>query len=178
MRDADDEPQEEELEDGEEDDGEESDGEESDDDDDDGDDGTAEIASLREHLATTPGDYDSHLRLIALLKAAAELDGVRAAREALAATFPLPEGVWLAWVDDEERLAEEIASIENELVQQFSPQQLDVWAAEADESDERGARPGLAEAADPNVPNANGEFTVSHTRSNPHPRQPSPSASP
>ena len=108
MRDADDEPQEEELEDGEEDAGEESDGEESDedDDDDDGDDGAAEIASLREHLAATPGDYDSHLRLIALLKAAAELDGVRAAREALAATFPLPEDVWLAWVDDEERLAD------------------------------------------------------------------------
>ena len=106
MRDADDEPQEEELEDGEEDAGEESDGEESDEDDDDGDDGAAEIASLREHLAATPGDYDSHLRLIALLKAAAELDGVRAAREALAATFPLPEDVWLAWVDDEERLAD------------------------------------------------------------------------
>ena len=31
----------------------------------------AEIASLREHLAATPGDYDSHLRLIALLKAVA-----------------------------------------------------------------------------------------------------------
>jgi hypothetical protein len=106
MRDADDEPQEEELEDGEEDAGEESDGEESDEDDDDGDDGAAEIASLREHLAATPGDYDSHLRLIALLKAAAELDGVRAAREALAATFPLPEDVWLAWVNDEERLAD------------------------------------------------------------------------
>ena len=105
MRDADDEPQEEELADGEEDDGEESDGEESDDDED-GDDGAAEIASLREHLAATPGDYESHLRLIALLKAAAELDGVRAARESLAATFPLPEDVWLAWVDDEERLAD------------------------------------------------------------------------
>ena len=65
---------------------------------------------------------------------------------------------------DEERLAEEIASIENELVQQFSPEQLDVWAAEADESDERDARPGLAEAADPNVPNANGEFTVSQAQ--------------
>ena len=65
---------------------------------------------------------------------------------------------------DEERLAEEIASIENELVQQFSPQQLDVWAAKADEADERGARPGLAEAADPNVPNANGEFTVSQAQ--------------
>ena len=64
---------------------------------------------------------------------------------------------------DEERLAEEIASIENELVQQFSPQQLDVWAAEA-EADERGALPGVADAADPNVPNANGEFTVSQTQ--------------
>ena len=63
---------------------------------------------------------------------------------------------------DEERLAEEIASIENELVQQFTPQQLDVWAAEADETDERGAR-GVADA-DPNVPNANGEFTVSQTQ--------------
>ena len=65
---------------------------------------------------------------------------------------------------DEERLAEEIASIESELVQQFSPQQLDVWAAEADEADERGALPGVADAADPNVPNANGEFTVSQTQ--------------
>ena len=49
-------------------------------------------------------------------------------------------------------------------MQQFSPEQLDVWAAEADESDERDARPGLAEAADPNVPNANGEFTVSQAQ--------------
>ena len=39
-----------------------------------------------------------------------------------------------------------------------------MWAAEADEADERGARPGLAEAADPNVPNANGEFTVSQAQ--------------
>ena len=65
---------------------------------------------------------------------------------------------------DEERLAQEIASIENELVQQFTPQQLDVWAAEADAEDERGALPGVADAADPNVPNANGEFTVSQTQ--------------
>ena len=84
MRDADDEPQEEELEDGEEDAGEESDGEESDEDDDDGDDGAAEIASLREHLAATPGDYDSHLRLIALLKAAADAAGANDAASAIA----------------------------------------------------------------------------------------------
>ena len=63
---------------------------------------------------------------------------------------------------DEDRLAEEIATIENELVQQFAPQQLDVWASESGDADER--RPGVPDAADPNVPNANGEFTVSQTQ--------------
>ena len=63
---------------------------------------------------------------------------------------------------DEDRLAEETATIENELVQQFAPQQLDVWASESGDADER--RPGVPDAADPNVPNANGEFTVSQTQ--------------
>ncbi len=62
---------------------------------------------------------------------------------------------------DEDRLAEEIATIEHELVQQFTPQQLDVWAAEPGDADDQIRQPE-AGGADPNVPNANGEFVVSN----------------
>ena len=45
--------------------------------------------------------YGAALELIGLLKARADLPGVRQAREALAAAYPLPEAVWLEWIEDE-----------------------------------------------------------------------------
>lgn len=58
---------------------------------------------------------------------------------------------------DEDRMADEIAKIEEELVEHFTPEQLDVWAADSDGEAER--QDATAEA-DPNVADANGEFSV------------------
>lgn len=67
----------------------------------------AEIAALQESVAAGMASSTDLLRLISLLKAEAELDGVRAARERLAALrCPLDAAVWLEWIADEERLAE------------------------------------------------------------------------
>ena len=58
---------------------------------------------------------------------------------------------------DEDRMADEIRLIEEELVEHFTPEQLDVWAADSDGEAER--KDSTAEA-DPNVADANGEFSV------------------
>ena len=80
------------------------DGESGEDDESEGDDNDAEIASLREQIATAPS-ADAYLKLITLLKAEGELDGVRDAREGLAALVcPLDDSAWLEWIDDEARL--------------------------------------------------------------------------
>jgi hypothetical protein len=65
----------------------------------------AEIQSVRARLAQSPGSFWLSTQLISLLKAEADLSGVREAREALASARPLPEALWLEWIEDEERLA-------------------------------------------------------------------------
>jgi len=79
--------------------------EEEEEDDDDDEQRLAEIKSLRAQLKQDAGSFSLRMRLTALLKAEADLPGVRKAREALAAARPLPEAAWLEWIDDEERLA-------------------------------------------------------------------------
>ena len=80
-------------------------GEEDDEDDDDDDKAEAEIASLRSQIAVAPTP-EAFRSLIALLKGQGELEGVREAREGLAALYsPLDDRVWLEWISDEERLA-------------------------------------------------------------------------
>nr|KAJ3421572.1 Squamous cell carcinoma antigen recognized by T-cells 3 [Polyrhizophydium stewartii] len=58
-------------------------------------------------LAANPLDYDAHVAMVAAQAAAGDLDGLRASREAMSAVFPLAPDMWLAWIDDERRLAAE-----------------------------------------------------------------------
>ena len=83
-----------------------------DEDDDDDDDHSEAIAGLEQQLVSMPADYAVHIKLISLRKAGADLDGVRAARERMAAVVSPSEQAWCEWIDDEERLADSLDELE------------------------------------------------------------------
>ena len=64
-----------------------------------------EVSQLRSAIAANPSAYDSYLQLIAAQRKIGDLDGVRAAREQMAAIFPLTVDIWTPWLEDEARLA-------------------------------------------------------------------------
>lgn len=80
-------------------------GDESSDSDDDDEALEREVQALRSQIAASPADYETHLKLIAAQRKTGDLDGVRAAREAMAAVFPLTADIWTPWLEDEARLA-------------------------------------------------------------------------
>ncbi|KAI1293586.1 Squamous cell carcinoma antigen recognized by T-cells 3 [Halotydeus destructor] len=59
------------------------------------------VAELRDTLCTNPFDYDSHVKLISLLREMGELADARAAREDMNKKFPLTPSLWLEWAGDE-----------------------------------------------------------------------------
>ncbi|KAK2180910.1 hypothetical protein NP493_420g02015 [Ridgeia piscesae] len=63
------------------------------------------IKELQHTLESNPYLYDTHVQLIGLLRQEGELDRLRVAREKMAEVFPLTEELWLAWLEDEEKLA-------------------------------------------------------------------------
>ena len=64
-----------------------------------------EAAQLRAAIAANPNAYESYLQLIAVQRKIGDLDGVRTAREQMAAIFPLTADIWMPWLEDEARLA-------------------------------------------------------------------------
>lgn len=63
------------------------------------------MKALDAALEENPYLYDQHLQRIELAKGLGELDLLRRAREAFAATYPLESGIWLSWLRDEQKLA-------------------------------------------------------------------------
>eukprot|EP00927_Polykrikos_kofoidii_P018956 TRINITY_DN18822_c0_g1_i1.p1 TRINITY_DN18822_c0_g1~~TRINITY_DN18822_c0_g1_i1.p1 ORF type:complete len:1348 (+),score=259.46 TRINITY_DN18822_c0_g1_i1:127-4044(+) len=63
------------------------------------------VTKLRDDLKTAPFDAEFHAALIDALRKAADLDGLREARRCAAERVPLPEAVWLEWIEDERSLA-------------------------------------------------------------------------
>ncbi|KAJ3160133.1 RNA-binding protein 4F [Geranomyces michiganensis] len=64
-----------------------------------------DLAALQEQIASSPYDYEAHLKCITELQRAGDLKQVKAARERMAETFPLPENVWMDWIRDESKIA-------------------------------------------------------------------------
>uniref|UniRef100_A0A915ARN0 Squamous cell carcinoma antigen recognized by T-cells 3 n=2 Tax=Parascaris TaxID=6254 RepID=A0A915ARN0_PARUN len=60
-----------------------------------------QIATLQAEVIAQPNDYDKRIQLIALLRAAGELDALRAQREATSEIFAMPPKFWMEWIDDE-----------------------------------------------------------------------------
>ena len=56
------------------------------------------LRELQQDVARAPRIYEAHVRLIEALRASGELGGVRKAREAMNAIFPLTEQMWAAWI--------------------------------------------------------------------------------
>ncbi len=56
-------------------------------------------------LHANPYLYDGHLAYVALLRREGYRPKIRSARERMAQCFPLTEELWLAWIQDEEKVA-------------------------------------------------------------------------
>ena len=67
----------------------------------------AALSKLEEEMESSrcPPSYEQHLALVALLRKCRMARRLREARKAAAAAFPLPERVWLEWLEDERREA-------------------------------------------------------------------------
>ena len=74
----------------------------------------AALSKLEEEMTAGPSSYETHLRLIALLRRCRMTQRLRQARGAAAAAFPLPEAVWLEWLDDERKEASKAKAKGNE----------------------------------------------------------------
>ncbi|XP_073528400.1 squamous cell carcinoma antigen recognized by T-cells 3 isoform X1 [Phyllobates terribilis] len=72
----------------------------------------AEIQRLEEQLSINAFDYNCHLDLIKLLRQEGELDRLRRARQKMSELFPLTEEIWLDWLKDEMKIAEDGSSRE------------------------------------------------------------------
>lgn len=66
--------------------------------------GGTTLAEAKAAVESHPDSYESHLRLISLLRTE-DLFALRQARDVFAAKFPLPPPVWLEWLGDEVRNA-------------------------------------------------------------------------
>ncbi|XP_066459934.1 squamous cell carcinoma antigen recognized by T-cells 3 [Eleutherodactylus coqui] len=67
----------------------------------------AEIQRLEEQLSINAFDYNCHVDLIKLLRQEGELDRLRRARQKMSELFPLTEEIWLDWLKDEMKIAED-----------------------------------------------------------------------
>ncbi|XP_028681170.2 squamous cell carcinoma antigen recognized by T-cells 3 [Erpetoichthys calabaricus] len=67
----------------------------------------AEIQRLEEQLSINAYDYNCHVDLIKLLRQEGELVRLRRARQKMSELFPLTEEIWLDWLRDEMRVAED-----------------------------------------------------------------------
>ena len=68
----------------------------------------AALSKLEEEMAapgSAPPSFESHLQLISLLRRCRMSRRLRQARGAAAAAFPLPESVWIEWLEDERKAA-------------------------------------------------------------------------
>ncbi|XP_056139542.1 squamous cell carcinoma antigen recognized by T-cells 3 [Lampris incognitus] len=105
--------------------------ESSDDDDEDDKENEAEIQRLEEQLSINAFDYNCHVDLIKLLRQEGELLRLRKARQKMSELFPLTEEIWLDWLKDEIRLAQEEPSREkiNELFERAVKDYIcpDIW---------------------------------------------------
>ncbi|KAM4808535.1 squamous cell carcinoma antigen recognized by T-cells 3 isoform 1-T1 [Rhinophrynus dorsalis] len=72
----------------------------------------AEIQRLEEQLSINAFDYNCHVDLIKLLRQEGELERLRRARQKMSELFPLTEEIWLDWLKDEMKIAEEASSRE------------------------------------------------------------------
>ncbi|MEE6509576.1 hypothetical protein FKM82_026923 [Ascaphus truei] len=72
----------------------------------------AEIQRLEEQLSINVFDYNCHLDLIKLLRHEGELEKLRRARQKMGELFPLTEEIWLDWLKDEIKMAEEASDRE------------------------------------------------------------------
>ncbi|KAM4708717.1 squamous cell carcinoma antigen recognized by T-cells 3 isoform 2-T2 [Discoglossus pictus] len=72
----------------------------------------AEIQRLEEQLSINAFDYNCHVDLIKLLRQEGELERLRRARQKMSELFPLTEEIWLDWLKDEIKIAEEVPSRE------------------------------------------------------------------
>ncbi|NP_001016732.1 squamous cell carcinoma antigen recognized by T-cells 3 [Xenopus tropicalis] len=67
----------------------------------------AEIQRLEEQLSINAFDYNCHVDLIKLLRQEGELERLRRARQKMSELFPLTEEIWLDWLKDEMKVADE-----------------------------------------------------------------------
>lgn len=56
-------------------------------------------------MRASPYEYSSHIEYINALRSLGDLQRLREARENFAKLFPLPEDIWLAWIQDESSVA-------------------------------------------------------------------------
>ncbi|KAJ3295545.1 Splicing factor [Borealophlyctis nickersoniae] len=64
-----------------------------------------QLAQLKEQVDANVYNYDAHVAYISALRRAADLEKLRAAREAMAGVFPLSEDLWMEWIQDEKEIA-------------------------------------------------------------------------
>ncbi|KAJ3190926.1 Squamous cell carcinoma antigen recognized by T-cells 3 [Irineochytrium annulatum] len=64
-----------------------------------------DLLELYEELSINPLNYDTHVRLIASLRALGMADELRAAREQMQSLFPLTDELWMEWLEDEKNKA-------------------------------------------------------------------------
>lgn len=69
--------------------------------------GEVEIQRLEEQLSINAFDYNCHVDLIKLLRGEGRLHRLRKARTNMSELFPLTEELWLDWLQDEIKLAED-----------------------------------------------------------------------
>ena len=66
----------------------------------------AALSTLEEEMAaSSASSYENHLQFISLLRKCWMTQRLRAARRAAAAAFPLPESIWLDWIEEEKKEA-------------------------------------------------------------------------
>eukprot|EP01083_Nonionella_stella_P247737 858594_1 len=63
------------------------------------------IEALEKKLATSPEDYDAHVKLIGALRAQGNARKACAARERMAEVLPIPEDLWVDWISDAKQLS-------------------------------------------------------------------------
>lgn len=76
----------------------------------------AELERLKELVGREDGSgawtYDAHWDLVKALRKAGDLNGLEAARRAMAMKFPLPPEVWLEWAEDQLQVGNRTAALE------------------------------------------------------------------
>eukprot|EP00467_Chlorarachnion_reptans_P000858 CAMPEP_0114494202 /NCGR_PEP_ID=MMETSP0109-20121206/4524_1 /TAXON_ID=29199 /ORGANISM="Chlorarachnion reptans, Strain CCCM449" /LENGTH=929 /DNA_ID=CAMNT_0001671219 /DNA_START=112 /DNA_END=2902 /DNA_ORIENTATION=- len=65
------------------------------------------ISQLEEKVAQEPDNYDANMALVNALRKGGEEEKLQDARHEMCNRFPLPEVVWLEWIEDEEKIAED-----------------------------------------------------------------------